>query len=640
LPRICFFEFRVSRGAFVLNSPVQATFIEAVRRLQAGRASEAEQLFAQVLRIDPRHADSLHLQGVIALQGGRPLVAAELIGKAIAVNGEAAPFHSNLGNALQALGRAGEAEQSYRRALRLKPDYPDAANNLGNLLRESGRAAEAEGLYRQALRFLPPRHPKTALTLRNLGGALRDLDRRNEAEAAFRAALEQNPGDAAAHDHHATVLRELDQLDDAESSQLRALALAPHEAEFHLDHANLLKAMGRVGAARISCGRALAIAPDSAEAHNCLGGLLFDLGEAGAAEAEMRRALELAPGRLVYQLSFAATHRFREDDPRLAQLRDLVAANEAASDLDRAHLHFALAKAYEDIGAKDLSFAQQILGNRAKRRSFDYDEAAALGQMERIAEILSADFMARHWRGIGAADGPIFIIGMMRSGSTLVEQILASHPQVFGAGELTLFKQIAGKAGGQARYPEPVAGLGDAAIAEIGRLYESRLRLEAPGTARITDKFLHNFLYCGLIALALPHARIIHMVRDPIDSCLSIYSKLFVGHHPYAYDLAELGRYYRAYRKLMAHWRRVLPDGMMIDIAYESVVGDLEGETRRILAHCGLPWDDACLAFHRTERAVRTASATQVRQPIYRDSVGRWRPAEDQLAPLVAALAR
>jgi tetratricopeptide (TPR) repeat protein len=623
----------------VNKQSAQTHFLEAVRFLQSGRPDLAEPLLAQLVAANPLHADALHLLGVISLQRGQPQRAVDLIGQAIGVNGQAAPLHSNLGNALQALGRLGEAEAAYRRALQLKPDYPDAANNLANLLRESDRAAEAEPLYRQALRFLPPRHPKTVLALRNLGSALRDLDRLNEAEAAFRSAIEQQPGDAQSHDHHATVLRELDQLDDAEQAARRALVLAPDQAEFHLNYANVLKAMGRIGAAGTSCRRALAIAPLSPDAHNCLGGLLFDLGQAEAAETEMRRALELAPDRPAFQLSFAVTRRFHPDEPALAGLQRLVTESGSLPDIDRAHLHFALAKAYEDVGAKDQSFAQQILGNQAKRRSFDYDEAATLGQMRRVAEIFTAEFMERHWRGIGAPDGPIFIVGMMRSGSTLVEQILASHPLVYGAGELTLLKQIAGRAGGQSRYPEPAASFDSAAIAEIGRLYEARLRQEAPVAPRISDKFLHNFLYCGLIALALPRARIIHTVRDPIDTCLSIYSKLFVGHHPYAYDLAELGRYYRAYGQLMAHWRRVLPEGMIIDLPYESVVDDLEGQTRRLLAHCGLPWDESCLNFHRTDRAVRTASATQVRQPIYRSSVGRWRPSADQLAPLVTALA-
>jgi hypothetical protein len=307
------------------------------------------------------------------------------------------------------------------------------------------------------------------------------------------------------------------------------------------------------------------------------------------------------------------------------------------SDLDQANLHFALAKAYEDVGAKDLGFEQLRLGNAAKRRTFEYDEAGTLMQIERIKAIFTPQFVSSHKRGYKAADGPIFILGMMRSGSTLAEQILASHGSVFGAGELTLFRQAV-SAQSSIRYPEMIPSISASAVEAVGVRYQARLQREAPDARRITDKYLHNFLYCGLIALSMPQARIVHTVRDPVDTCLSIYSKMFTGHHPYAYDLAELGRYYRAYRSLMDHWRKVLPEGAMIDLPYEEVVDDLEGQARRLLDHCDLPWDDAVLAFHRTDRAVRTASATQVRQPIYKSSVGRWKPPPELLKPLTDAL--
>ena len=662
------------RFAKLNSSSLQTLFVNGVRLHQSGRLAEAETLYRQVLAADPRHADCLHLLGVTATQQGRHEAAVDLIGQAIAERGDMAPFHANLGTSLRALGRFAEAEAAYRRAialksdypdahnhlgttlrdlgrlseaeacyreaLRLRPDYGDAHNNFGNLLRETGRAAEAETCYRQALRLTPPQHPKIGAMLRNLGVVLHDLERDNEAEAALRAALQRDPADAEAHGNHATVLRELDQLDVAEAAQRRAIALAPESAGYYVDYAILLKSMGRVALGEGVCRRGLGIDPNSAEAVNCLGGLLFDLGQMAPAEAAMRESLEKAPGKISYHLSYAATHRYRDqDDPHLAEMKRLAEEAAQMPDIDRAHLHFALAKAYEDLGAKDLGFEQQLLGNAAKRRTFDYDEAGTLAQIERIKAVFTRNFISSHKRGYRLADGPIFILGMMRSGSTLVEQILASHPAVFGAGELTLFRQAVIAQSGEVRYPDMIPSISAGAIDAIGARYEARLRREAPGVPRITDKYLHNFLYCGLIALALPHARIIHTVRDPVDSCLSIYSKLFTGHHPYAYDLAELGRYHRAYRSLMDHWREVLPEGMMIDLRYEELVGDLEGQARRLLDHCDLPWDDACLSFHNTDRAVRTASATQVRQPIYQSSVGRWQPAPELLRPLTDALA-
>jgi tetratricopeptide (TPR) repeat protein len=305
---------------------------------------------------------------------------------------------------------------------------------------------------------------------------------------------------------------------------------------------------------------------------------------------------------------------------------------------DQLHLRFALAKAYEDAGDQEAAFAQLLEANRLKRGLMDYDERAMEDLFARIKATFTEERMNSRGARIAPAEGPIFIVGMMRSGSTLVEQILASHPQVFGAGELTLFKQAMSAVIGRDAYPTKAADLSTEALRQLGLVYRESLQKEAPAVRRITDKFLHNFLYCGLIALALPDARILHTRRDPVDTCLSCFSKLFVGEHPYSYDLAELGRYYRAYDGLMAHWRQVLPAGMMLEVDYERVVDDLEGQARLILDFCGLPWDDAVLSFHQTARPVRTASALQVRQPIYKSAVGRWRPEEALLKPLLDAL--
>jgi hypothetical protein len=232
---------------------------------------------------------------------------------------------------------------------------------------------------------------------------------------------------------------------------------------------------------------------------------------------------------------------------------------------------------------------------------------------------------------------PVFILGMPRSGTTLVEQMLASHPQVHGAGELSDFTAAVAGLDGPDGVP---ADIGGAELRRIGARYVARVRPLAPGALRITDKMPANFRFAGLIHLALPNARIIHLRRDPVDTCLSCFSILFGGDQPHTYDLGELGRYYRAYQRLMEHWRAVLPLGVMLEVQYEALVGDFEPQARRIVAHCGLEWDDACLDFYKTQRPVHTASAVQVRRPVYQTSVGRWRPPEDLLRPLLDALDR
>jgi Sulfotransferase family len=308
----------------------------------------------------------------------------------------------------------------------------------------------------------------------------------------------------------------------------------------------------------------------------------------------------------------------------------------------RIHLHFALAKAYEDVDRAECAFQQLLAGNRLKRQQIGYDEAATLAMLDRVQERFTPDLIKAH-EGYGEPSRvPVFIVGMPRSGTTLIEQILASHPLMFGAGELRLFDEI--RTGilnvlpQSAALPEMVANMTGEQVRTVGARYLAALQQFAPDAARITDKMPSNFLFAGLIHLALPNAIIIHAVRDPIDTCVSCFAKHFVKGHPYTYDLAELGRYYRHYQALMAHWHRVLPAGRILDVRYEDVVADLEGAARRIVDHCGLAWDPDCLAFHQTERPVRTASATQVRQPIYCNSVGRWRRYAALLPPLLAEL--
>jgi hypothetical protein len=318
-----------------------------------------------------------------------------------------------------------------------------------------------------------------------------------------------------------------------------------------------------------------------------------------------------------------------------------LSRDETLSRSARIRLNFALAKAYDDIGRFDDAFRHLQEGNRQKRERIAYDEKQALEQFDRIRSCLDRGLLARSSGGF-RSDVPIFVLGMPRSGTTLIEQILAAHPAIHGAGELTDFGRLANHIrdakGNLCRYPDDVAGLSDDQLAFLGKEYVGRLRQLAPAAPRITDKMPGNFVFVGLIHMALPNARIIHVRRDPCDTCLSCYSKLFSAPQEFTYDLAELGRYYREYDRLMTHWRETLPHGRMFEVRYEDVIADLETWARRIVGHCGLEWDPACIAFHEARRPVRTASATQVRQPIYSTSHGRWRNYGAHLGPLIAAL--
>ena len=367
----------------------------------------------------------------------------------------------------------------------------------------------------------------------------------------------------------------------------------------------------------------------------------MQLGHLSEARAALERAVRLAPRNAKHRYDLGQITRFVGGDPRVAEMEQL-ARDSALSVGERIALHFALAKAYEDTGRHAEAFRQWLDGNALKRQQITYNEAATLSVLDRVQTVFTSEFI-RTWQNVGHPSSvPVFIIGMPRSGSTLVEQILASHPQVFGGNELTRFHKAAQgirtTPGGSTTFPERVSGMTGEDYRDLGTRYLAEIERLAPGAAHITDKMLNNFIFAGLIHLALPNAPIIHTIRDPVDTCLSCFSKLFTEEQNHTYDLADLGRYYRHYQALMAHWHRVLPPGRILDVRYEDVVADLEGQARRIIAHCGLDWDPRCLAFHQTVRPVRTASVTQVRQPIYNSAVGRWRVHEEFLGPLLAEL--
>ena len=648
---------------------IEALFEAALQRHRAGRPDEAAGLYRRVLAIDPRHADSLHLLGVIAAQSGRHGEAAALIGRAVAISPDFALAHfnrgnalralerhaeaveafgraarldprhaasqNNLGAALRALGRCDEAVDAYRRASALKPDDPDVCYNLGVALGELRRDEEAAAAYRRAL-ALKPDHVDALI---NLGVALQALGRDAEALDAFRRAVAVDPLAADAHAGIGGVLQARGRFEAALLAYRRALELKPDEAAAHIRLGFTLHALGRPDEALAAYRRAIALRSDDAEAHVGAGVALQELGRSGEAAAAVERALALDPAsaRAWYIRSDLKT--FAPDDPDIARMEALLAGADARRlDPDaRLDLEFALGKAWMDVGEADRAFAHLTAGNRRVRGALAYDVEADVSRFAAVARTFTPELMDR-LGGAGFGDErPLFIVGMPRSGTTLVEQILASHPQIHGAGELGLLDEVVGRAWPRG-FPPSASDLAGADLSALGRAYAERVGALAPGSRRVVDKMPSNFPFAGLIALMLPGARILHCRRDPVDTCLSCYSKRFAGRWDFAYDLGDLGRYYRAYDALMAHWRALLPSERFAEVRYEELVGNLRGEAERLIAFCGLAWDDACLDFHRTVRPVRTASVNQVRQPIYRTSLARWKPYAAHLGPLLAAL--
>lgn len=387
--------------------------------------------------------------------------------------------------------------------------------------------------------------------------------------------------------------------------------------------------------------------PQSHVSWNHIGWCLNSLGRNDEARSAWSEAIKLAPDHAAYYRNLTQAGKLTADDPCFALLRQQMEQLASRPKDDQIELHFAFGKALFDQGQHAQGFEHITRANALYRPMLRYDEALTLDLLNESPGIYTADLL-RAKRDLGhPAASPVFIIGMPRSGSTLVEQILASHPQVWGAGESYAVKETLAESFSRG----PSNGAGPLDIEDLGALTATQLRgfgadylrraaQSGPDTARyarIVDKNPYNFIHAGLIHLALPNARFIHTKRSPVETCLSIYSRHF-RNVPFSYDLGELGRYYRAYDTLMAHWRQALPTGTLLEVQYEDLVGDLEGNVRRMLAHCGLDWDERCLSFHATERKVDTSSAAQVRQPLYRSSLKSWRPDDDSLKALYDAL--
>lgn len=398
----------------------------------------------------------------------------------------------------------------------------------------------------------------------------------------------------------------------------------------------------------LACYRqAVRVNPQSHRSWDLIGWCLNALGRNDEARAAWSEAIRLAPDHVAYYRNLTQASKLRADDPCFALLQQQMERIASYSGDEQIDLHFAFGKALSDQGQHAQGFTHVTRANALFRPMLRYDEALTLGLLNASPALYTRELLQAR-RGLGhAASSPVFVVGMPRSGSTLVEQILASHPQVLGVGESYAFKETLAESfsrgpsnGAGPLDIEDLAALTAAQLEGLGANYVRRIARSAPDTAqyaRVIDKNPYNFIHAGLIHLALPNARFIHTRRSPVETCLSIYSRHF-RNVPFSYDLGELGRYYRAYDALMAHWRRVLPAGTLLEVQYEDLVDDLEGNVRRMLAHCGLDWDERCLRFHATERKVDTSSAAQVRQPLYRSSLKSWRPDDDLLKALYDAL--
>ncbi len=502
---------------------------------------------------------------------------------------------------------------------------------FAKILIRTGQWQEAEDFAQKAVKLAP----ESAEAWVQLADALNRQEKYLDADKAARRSLTLDAKSVFANHVQARIKAKLERFDEAERQFRLVLTLDPAYVDTLAGMTTLFYEQGRLDEALEMSGRTLQIQPDRHQILSVTGQIHEQLGNLEAAEKAHEAAIAAKPDYAEGYFQLANLHRFTKDDPLVVEM-ERVRSLEHLDTTGRHNIDFALANAYHRQSRFPEAFASYTKGNQELVEGANYDPAEILRRVASIKETFDQAFMRDH-KGLGNADEtPIFILGMPRSGTTLCEQILSSHKDIFGAGELVRISSFAANDMPKislGRYPEWTGYLSASQLNDFSSKFISTLREISPDTRFVTDKTPGNFIYIGLIKLAFPKARIIHCHRDPMDNCLSMFRTAFAGRHYYTCNLEHLGSYYNAYVEVMNHWSDLMP-GEIYDWQYETVVNDIEGETRALLDFLDLAWDENCLQFYRSSRPVNTASVVQVRQPIYASSVGGWKKYEMELAPL------
>ncbi|MEH6581376.1 MAG: sulfotransferase [Halioglobus sp.] len=512
--------------------------------------------------------------------------------------------------------------------------FPEEIARAGQLERD-GEPGKAENIYRDILR----RDPEHVEAMRKLAEVAAVHSQYGDAEVYLRRAVGIAPDYARLWLDLAAAQMEQDKLEDAIASTRQLVELTPNIAESHIALGNALARADLAEKAEQAYRAALLLKPYHAGALSGLAQQLKTLGGQEEAIAVHRENLLRNPKNAEpwWSLANMKTYGFSDQD---LQSMETQLGRDDLTELSRVQLHNALGFAWEKREDYDKAFRHFSGGNELRRKSEIYDPVENEVSTSRVIKVFTPELLQRY-RSCGDTDSsPIFIVGLPRSGSTLIEQILASHSQVEGTHELSDLPQVVHsmpRANKRERFPDNLPGLKPELFTRFGRDYLDRTRRYREGAVYFIDKNPNNFTYVGLLQLMLPGAKIINARRHPIDSCFGSYKQLFASGQPFSYDLTDIGEYYLQYQRLMDHWHEVLP-GKVLDVQYEAVVDDLEQQVRRILDYCGLPFEQACVEFHRTERAVKTASSEQVRQPIYGSSVNLWKRYETHLGELQEVL--
>jgi tetratricopeptide (TPR) repeat protein len=641
---------------------------QAQAALRAGRSATAEGMLRALEAQFPGDVSCLWLLGVALLDQDKIRESITTLERVLAAAPDFAQARVDLARAWRRDGRAAQAREEVRRVLEKHPHNHRAWLAYGDALVDLGKYQDARVAFERA-RLTDPERTRIEEATAALAA-----DQRKKAEDIFRGILHEDSSHAAALCGLAAVSLAADRARDAERLLRHALKQSAHLPLAYRGLAPALLALGRLGEAQAAAQHLVNIEPESPQSWVATAGVATrlmrqeealeayeraarlkpevvglrmsaghvqkTLGRRSDSEASYKTALQMDPGHAEAWWSLADLKDYSFSDHEIAAMRGLLAADPRES-ANEAQLNFALGKALEHRRRFPEAFVHYARGNALRHRDAPFDIAGFERRSARIRGFFDARFFAARAAAGDPSSEPVFIVGLPRSGSTLIEQILASHSRVEGTMELPNVLNIVGEFedvdAERDGYPESVARAPDAQLAALGRRYLAETAALRRGRERFTDKLPNNFSHVGLIHAMLPNATIIDARRHPMDACFSNFKQYFAEGQTFSYDLGVLARYYRCYLCLMDHWDQVLP-GRVLHVRYEDLVRNPEAQIRRLLAHCGLDFEPGCLNFHETERAVRTASAMQVRQPLYASGVGYWRHFEHELEPLRRAL--
>jgi len=648
----------------------KAVFELAMQHLHADQPDKAAEICRARLHSSPADLHLLTLQGVSLISARQPSEAIEPLQQAVKLAPRFARAQENLGHAYLMLNRLDEAHTHLKLAAKLDPQSASAHQKLGHVLAAMGKGNEADSIFEQGFELDPQRgklaeagehlreerfdecenlckallqnNPENVNAMRLLARIAGHFEHWKHAEKLLRRALEISPEFHDARIDLSRVLKNLDRIEEAIDCTAIATAEMPRNAYALYMHASMLSLGNQSENALLFYRRALQVREHHPAAWVGMGHLLKTLGKTEEGIAAYNKAIEQRPnfGEVYWSLANLKTYRF--SDEQVADMERRLSeeglSKEKLDDDDRVHFMFTLGKAWEDRADWDKAFEYYEQACEVQRMRISHDPIANEVMNERICSVFNAEFLLQR-QGLGLNDGanPIFIVGLPRSGSTLIEQILASHSQVEGTAELADIGKITASLARRFKgvvYPEAASQLPASDWAQLGEEYLERTQRHRDGLPFFTDKMPNNFPSIGFIMTILPNAKIIDARRHPLDSCFGSLKQHFAHGQSWSYDLLEIGEYYLEYRKLMRHWAEVLP-GQVLEMRYEDMVNNQEQQTRRLLEFCGLPWEDQCLRFYETERAVRTASSEQVRQPIYSSSIHHWKNFREQLAFLI-----